>query len=224
MLTPESIPQAFKDQFGDKISVHGLMAAFLCCGDSQDVSKYAAWWAAWPSLEDFEENMPMLWPEHLKEQLHRETPSTRTITEYPPPPEAKSRSSMSGPLVHQEKKLEKCFQTVKSVFPDTDRMRYCYYWLIVNTRSFYHIPSGKDIPKEKNDALALCPYADYFNHTDVGNVSGHMPVRLSILYRFSLIGSSDFTKCEVSFDKDGYTVRTTKPYGKHSLPMSTATI
>lgn len=183
MLTPESIPQAFKDKFGDKISVHGLMAAFLCCSDPQDVSKYAAWWAVWPTLQDFKESMPMLWPEHLKERIHRETPSTRTITEYSPPSEAAARSSIGGesenpteyegPLVQQEKNFEKCFQAVKSVFPDTDRMRYCYYWLIVNTRSFYHLASGQDIPKEKNDAIALCPYADYFNHTDVGNVSEH---------------------------------------------------
>jgi hypothetical protein len=217
MLTPECIPQVFKANFGDKISVHGLMAAFLCCGDSRDVSKYAAWMAVWPTLQDFEENMPMLWPEHLKERIHRETASTRTVTEYKPPPARTVLSSMGGrskypfeyegPLVQQEKNFEKCFRAVRSVFPDTDRMSYCYYWLIVNTRSFYHLPRGADTPKERNDAIALCPFADYFNHTDVGNVS---------VYRFDF-GMMDyanlFLKCKVSFDENGYTVQTTKAYG-----------
>lgn len=207
------------------------MAAFLCCGDSQDVSKYAAWWAVWPTLEDFKESMPMLWPEHLKERMHRETPKTRTITEYSPPTEATARSSTGGswdpteyegPLVQQEKNFEKCFQAVKSVFPDTDRMRYCYYWLIVNTRSFYHLPQGKDVPKEKNDAIALCPYADYFNHTDVGNVSEYKillrnPYSIILGIRVLLIS----LKCEVSFDKDGYTVQTTKSYGTDLLSSLT---
>lgn len=172
MLTPESIPQTFKAKFGDEISVHGLMAAFLCCGDHQDVSKYAAWWDAWPTLQDFKESMPILWPKHLKERVHRETTNTRTITEYSPPSTSlKNPTSYEGPLVQQEKNFEKCFQAVKSMFPNTDRENYCYYWLIVNSRSFYHLPAGADAPKERNDAIALCPYADYFNHTDVGHVS-----------------------------------------------------
>ncbi|KAK2758049.1 hypothetical protein FQN54_004455 [Arachnomyces sp. PD_36] len=197
MLTPECIPDAFRAKFGDDISIHGLMAAYLCCGDYEDVSKYAAWWAVWPTMEDFEESMPIMWPEHLKEQMHRETPCTRTITEYPPPAGPSARKSIGrgpsdpteyeGPLVRQEKNFEKCFQAVKSVFPGTDWKQYCYYWLIVNTRSFYHKPAGANTPKDRNDAIALCPYADYFNHTDVGN-------------------------CVVSFNQDGYIVQAAKSY------------
>jgi hypothetical protein len=185
MLTLETIPSAFKTKFDESITNHGLIAAFLYRGGDETVSKYAPWWAVWPTLQDFEETMPMLWPEELKYRIPRETSSTRTITEYSSRPSAhrKLRSSLGkqstpyddpdyeGPVAEQEKKFEKSFQTVKKVFPDADRTVYCYFWLIVNTRSFYHLPLGAPSPKEQNDAMALCPFADYFNHSDVGFVS-----------------------------------------------------
>lgn len=183
MLTPECIPDSFKAKFRDDISIHGLMAAFLCCGDSEDVNKYAAWWAVWPTMEDFEKSMPILWPDHLKERLHRETACSRTTNQHSRSSTALTRVTLGDersritdydtPLILQEKNFEKCFKAVKSVFPETDWKRYCYYWLIVNSRSFYHKSAGANTPKDRNDAIALCPYADYFNHTDVGNVSSY---------------------------------------------------
>ena len=191
MLTLQSIPSTFKAKFGEGISNHGLIAAFLYCGGDEALSKYAAWWAVWPTLQDFKESMPILWPEELKDRIPRETSSTRSITEYTSPSKTprNTRSFLGkrstayddpeyqGPLAQQENKFEKCFQALKGVFPDADRTEYCYYWLIVNTRSFYYLPLGADSPKERNDAMALCPFADYFNHTDDGFVSLFLTLR-----------------------------------------------
>lgn len=57
---------------------------------------------------------------------------------------------------------------------------FTYYWLIVNTRTFYWDYSTistkrKGKPGKKlvgDDCMTLCPFADYFNHAD-GGVSGH---------------------------------------------------
>lgn len=42
-----------------------------------------------------------------------------------------------------------------------------YYWLLVNTRTFYHErPGMKKAKTAREDRMALCPFADYFNHAD----------------------------------------------------------
>lgn len=51
-----------------------------------------------------------------------------------------------------------------------------YFWLIINTRCFYWdypLTPPARLPKKRSDlkgidCLALCPFADYFNHVDEG--------------------------------------------------------
>jgi hypothetical protein len=40
-------------------------------------------------------------------------------------------------LAQQERKLQGAWRNAVVVFPDTDWEAYSYYWLIVNTRSFF---------------------------------------------------------------------------------------
>ena len=68
----------------------------------------------------------------------------------------------------QEKKLKADWNLVSKVFPKQNLAEYIYYWIIVNTRSFYFEVSGKEAPQNHDDRMVLCPFVDYFNHNDQG--------------------------------------------------------
>ena len=61
------------------------------------------------------------------------------------------------------------------LFPDGTLPQYTYFWLIVNTRSFYFEIPGCDVVQKYDDRMVFCPFADYFNHNDHG---------VSLLYWF----------------------------------------
>ncbi|KAG5292425.1 SET domain-containing protein [Histoplasma ohiense] len=196
MLTTKSIPSKFREKFPDNIPVQGLYAAYICCTEEFQ-EKFAPWRAVWPSRQDFEDTLPILWAQRLK-GIKISGPS------YPLLP-----SSISGSwntiakrpikcaytaehqnlLPEQEKRFDKAYRVIKQVFQDIDKDTYTYYWLIVNTRSFHHIPVGTSAPEDRYDAMALCPFGDYFNHIDEGG-------------------------CEVSFNDNFYTFKTSRAYEK----------
>jgi len=73
---------------------------------------------------------------------------------------------------NQKKKLDKDLQTLGDTIGSDDYEQFRYFWLIANTRSFYwDFPTAKRRnPKNliPDDCMALLPFADYFNHADVG--------------------------------------------------------
>jgi hypothetical protein len=77
-------------------------------------------------------------------------------------------------LKKQQSKLGRDWGIAKSVAPDTAFEVFRYYWLIVNSRCFFwgHInvqrKGTKRIKRSADDCMALCPFADYFNHEDEG--------------------------------------------------------
>ena len=73
-----------------------------------------------------------------------------------------------APMYRQEKKLRADWDIVSKVFPDETLPEYTYYWLIVNTRSFYFKVSGRTVVQDHEDCMVLCPFIDYFNHNDHG--------------------------------------------------------
>ena len=84
---------------------------------------------------------------------------------------------MSGLLNLQKKKLERDYSFVHDAFPEISRQDYTYNWLLVNTRTFYHLltadtrKKGRQRrlpPVARDDCMALCPLADCFNHSDEG--------------------------------------------------------
>ncbi|PGH34817.1 hypothetical protein GX50_02378 [[Emmonsia] crescens] len=200
MLTIKSVPSTFREKFPDDIPVQGLFAAYLCC-TKEFQEKYAPWRAVWPSLQDFEESLPILWSQHLKGGVSGGSDSGLPFHLLPPSISGSWNTITKKPIKHayttehqnllpeQKKRLDKAYQIVKQVFQDIDKDLYTYYWLIVNTRSFHHIPAGVSAPEDHNDAMALCPFGDYFNHTDEYG-------------------------CEVSFDNHHYTFKTSKSYEK----------
>jgi hypothetical protein len=184
MLSVDSIPSDFINMFNG-ISTHGLLAAFLTHCDACTLKKYDLWKATWPTLPDFEEGMPILWSKELGGSGLK-TPISTTATPHHDLSPVTLPPSISGAwntfrkkslveeyttkhqnlLSQQEARLRDAWRDVITVFPDTDWETFTYHWLIVNTRSFYYLMPGEEPPEDKNDAMAMVPFADYFNHTD----------------------------------------------------------
>lgn len=126
--------------------------------------------------------MPILWPEPLRGPLHSLGHTTCNIQVgepsflLPPAIGGKWRELLeyfdlereAGLLYQQEKKLKADWEIVSNVFPDQNLSEYTYYWLIVNTRSFYFDALGGEPPESHDDRMVLCPFIDYFNHQDHG--------------------------------------------------------
>uniref|UniRef100_A0A093XW75 Ribosomal N-lysine methyltransferase set11 n=1 Tax=Talaromyces marneffei PM1 TaxID=1077442 RepID=A0A093XW75_TALMA len=207
MLSIDSIPADFVNMFNG-ISTHGLLAAFLTHGDPKTLKRYDLWKATWPTLPDFEEGMPILWSKELGGSGLKTPISTIATTSHqhdlspitlPPsvsglwntfhkkPLAEEYTTKHQNLLAQQEARLREAWRDVIAVFPDTDWEKFSYHWLIVNTRSFYYLMPGQDPPEDTNDAMAMVPFADYFNHTDDA-------------------------ECEVHFDGKSYTFRATRLY------------
>lgn len=170
----------------DGISVHGLLASFLAFGGDEN-DRCALWKASWPSLQDFRDSMPILWPTYLPEPLEGTTIQSdheakqRGIPSMPLPPAVGGQWAhdemleYSTPelnerslLYRQQKRLDAAWAIVSKIFPERSFDEYVYFWLIVNTRSFYYEFAGAIVPEEHDDRMVLCPFIDYFNHSDHG--------------------------------------------------------
>lgn len=224
MLTIDCVPASFVDLFPDGISIHGILAAFLTHGDTDSLKQWDAWRKVWPSRQDFEDSMPILWPEHLRvsNSTFRSSPPASHIT-LPPsasglwnsirkePVDVDYESRHQNVLAQQEKRLQDAWRNIVSVFPGTDWDTFSYHWLILNTRSFFYVTPGEKRPDDWNDAIALVPFADYFNHVDdavSGNVVSHF---LQNLRREADINC--VKHCEVNFDGQKYTFKSTQRHG-----------
>lgn len=118
--------------------------------------------------------MPILWPQYLQ------TPNDPHQSALLPPSISSSwntirkrkseyqyESSHQNLLSQQDDRLRASWEIVVTVFPDTDWEVFTYHWLIVNTRCFFYLMPGQEVPEDRNEAMAMVPFADYFNHADV---------------------------------------------------------
>ena len=123
--------------------------------------------------------MPILWPVEVTKDKHQDMADSYCYTFRALPPAIGGAwgtiqhsqidwQGKTGLLYKQEEKLKKDWKTVRGVFPDADIETYTHYWLIVNTRTFYFMPPGVKNAPPQADRMALCPFADYFNHADHG--------------------------------------------------------
>ncbi|GLI77165.1 hypothetical protein PoHVEF18_005450 [Penicillium ochrochloron] len=203
----DNIPSAFKDQFPEGTAVHTILAAYFTHGSEEELAEYELWRKAWPTRQDFEDSLPILWPKVLgglpwpdtdSETADQDNESTTQPNFLPPcisgtwnsidtgSPVKKYESEHRNLLLGQEIRLRKAWADVIAALPDTDWGSFSYHWLILNTRSFYWVGAGQEPPEDRNDAMAMLPFADYFNHSDV--------------------------ECDVKFDEDGYTLCATEDY------------
>ncbi|GIK00928.1 hypothetical protein Aspvir_004958 [Aspergillus viridinutans] len=179
MITIDSIPASFVKQFPTGTSIHGILAAFLTEGDHEFLKRWDLWRRVWPSRKDFEDSMPILWPENLR-RSNSEFQQTPCERPFLLPPSASgiwnsfetsqkgrnSESKSQNLLTQQEKRLQDAWRNVLTVFPNMDWDKFSFHWLILNTRSFYYVKPGQEPPEDWNDAIGLVPFADYFNHSD----------------------------------------------------------
>lgn len=184
MLTIDRVPKSFIDLLPNGISTHAILAAFLTCGSADTLMNLDPWRRVWPSRRDFEESLPVFWPENLRGSCsHFHETCGETLTTLPPSASGlwtsvrKSSSGYSGRgsqyegryqniLCQQEKRLRIAWERVLSVFPDIDWGVFSYNWIVLNTRSFYYVSPSEEEPEDWNDAIALVPFADYLNHAD----------------------------------------------------------
>ncbi|RJE25383.1 SET domain protein [Aspergillus sclerotialis] len=179
MLTIDSIPPSFVKKFPEGAPTHGILAAYFIHGDSSLLRKWDAWRKLWPQRHDFEDSMPILWPEHLRAFNSVSSDNTHGSCAILPPSASGLWNSVSKKSVdadyetkyqnllsQQQTRLRHSWQNVINVFPDTDWDVFVYHWLIVGTRSFYYVTPGKEDPEDWADALGLIPVADYFNHSN----------------------------------------------------------
>ena len=172
LLTEESVPAEFKSACGC-ITIHGLMASFLA-SDHPQLTDYKTWTETWPSMEDFEQSMPMLWSKKFHTRVGRSG-----INSILPPAIRSSNTSMapldenmtSSLLYKQEANFDRDLAAIQNVSPRIDVEWYRYCWLIVNTRTFYYELPGLIEKRLNKDCMVMCPFLDLFNHADEG-VSG----------------------------------------------------
>lgn len=186
ILTMDKIPSSFKNQFPEGTAVQTILAAYFTHGSDEELAEYDLWRKAWPTRQDFEDSLPILWPKVLgglpwpdSEAGDQENGSTNQPNFLPPcisgtwnsidkgSPFKKYESEHRNLLLGQELRLRKAWADVTAALPDTDWRSFSYHWLILNTRSFYWVGAGQEPPEDRNDAMAMLPFADYFNHSDV---------------------------------------------------------
>ncbi|KAL9605517.1 MAG: hypothetical protein Q9179_001273 [Wetmoreana sp. 5 TL-2023] len=163
LLTTEVIARSFRRQH-KQTTVHCLLASFLTTGGSVQ-SSYGPWASTWPTLQEFRASVPLCWQQSgsaaLSEELLDETKASDGVR-LPFPP------AMCLLLQEQKRKLRADWEAISNIRPETSFERFIYYWLIVNTRSFYfEMPNVKKHPR-REDRMALCPFIDLFNHNDSG--------------------------------------------------------
>ena len=135
-------------------------------------------------MQDFQESMPILWPSCMEEPFDnygklRHVDGRREDPAFILPPAITGRwahyqmrefrnARDIAPLYRQENKLRADWDIVSKVFPNETLAAYTYYWLIVNTRSFYFKVSDHTAAQDHEECMVLCPFIDYFNHNDHG--------------------------------------------------------
>ncbi|KAL2413706.1 hypothetical protein ABEF95_010738 [Exophiala dermatitidis] len=76
----------------------------------------------------------------------------------------------------QKRKFQSHLQIIAQTFPtlasallsphDPLHWKFIHMWCNVNSRCFYYLRPGQSPPKDSNEAMAMCPGMDLFNHSD----------------------------------------------------------
>lgn len=127
-----------------------------------------------------------------------------------------SLSIIHDQVLQMAEKLVSHVKSIHRVLPDLQILddsakltKFFHAWCLVNTRCFYYIPTvlspakGKaskpKAPADPNEAMALCPFMDLFNHT------APLPATVS----HNLDDDSSQKPCKVASGVKGFTATTT---------------
>ncbi|KAF2709686.1 SET domain-containing protein [Pleomassaria siparia CBS 279.74] len=143
--------------FPPSSTIHGRLAGFLALNYADKNSGHRLWQDVWPSQEELKTILPIHWSGKVQHLL----PHASKVL-----------------LSNQRTKLEKDWTDLRLSLPSITKDLFTYTWLIVNTRTFYweypDLPKAHiRLPKKRaqltaDDCYAMCPFMDYFNHSDVG--------------------------------------------------------
>ncbi|KAJ4286721.1 hypothetical protein N0V90_012973 [Kalmusia sp. IMI 367209] len=143
--------------FPAKVSIHARLAAYLALSYAKKDCVHRPWQDVWPTQEEFENILPLHWSGELQALL----PHAATVL-----------------LSNQRSNLERDYLSIHALHLSISKSLFTYTWLIVNTRTFYWIypdlpKAHPRLPKKRpqltaDDCYAMCPFMDYFNHSDKG--------------------------------------------------------
>jgi len=125
------------------------------------------WSQTWPTQADFEQSLPMCWPQEMQKQL---------------PP------SVQQPLDRQLADYSKDWVTSQAIcdkygFSENE---FLYHWMIVNSRSFHWKP-----PRGKAGMMVMCPFIDYLNHGPAGTTCRVTQYSTG----YEVVADRDYCKC-----------------------------
>ncbi|KAK2058489.1 SET domain-containing protein [Colletotrichum caudatum] len=155
-----TIPKALTRPFPKDTAVHALLALDIALDATPS---FKIWSAVFPMPRDLS-SCPLTWPESLASLL---------------PPAAFSL------LAAQREKFEAHWALVAASFPDVAYEDYRHAWLLVNSRTFYHV-TPKTAKRCRDDHMILQPVADLLNHSSRG--------------------------CSVAFDDRSFTIKAERDY------------
>ena len=179
-----SVPKATTRKLPKDMTVHGLLAVDIC----RDTSPaFAKWLAVMPSREDVAASMPLLWPEPLQALLP--APARRV-------------------LATQQAKFATDWAHASAGFPELERGAYAHAWLLVNSRTFYHV-TRRTQGRPHDDRMVMQPVADLFNH-DASSAGGGGDGGDSS----SAGEGGGGPPCAVTFDAESYVFKTSRPYAR----------
>jgi hypothetical protein len=125
------------------MTIHGLLAADLALRSpgTEDFLQVM------PSMADFEQSMPFMWPAKLQDLLPGQA---RTI------------------LTQQQRRFDRDWAMFHDAFPSGPDLReFTHAWFLLNSRTFYY-ETTRTLDYPWVDRLAVLPVADLFNHDAVG--------------------------------------------------------
>ncbi|KAL1612728.1 hypothetical protein SLS60_000957 [Paraconiothyrium brasiliense] len=147
--------QALK--FPSKISIQARLATYLALHYADEAFQHRPWRDVWPSQDEFTSILPLHWSRKLQDLL----PHAANVL-----------------LTAQRSKLERDYVDIHAIHPSIPKTLFTYTWLIVNTRTFYwdypDLPNAHPrLPRKRqqltaDDCYAMCPFIDYFNHSEKG--------------------------------------------------------
>jgi hypothetical protein len=169
-------PFAQDERIPAGLTVHcALATAWALNSVAGESRQFQEWEATWPSMEDITSSVPLFWNSRTCVHL---TPAA-TGTCYMPPLRLVGLLLilLLGYLANVQQKYTKDWNGVKHVIRDAEikEQSFKYYWMLVNSRCYYwdfaqsrKRKRGEEKIVSVDECMALCPFADYFNHGSTG--------------------------------------------------------
>jgi hypothetical protein len=162
LITRKSLPDGFLEGL-ENISVHGALAGYLSLDSLVSESHWSYWRSTLPSKDDFMTSNPIYWDSDLQDCLPGEAHSKHQYCLV-----ATCLNPVIELLEGQRQNLKRDLAIFQSRYPSISNKVFSYHWMVVNTRSFYYEYPGDEKHQRREDRMALCPFVDYFNHSDQG--------------------------------------------------------